>query len=104
MEMMVAYTNRLLDRWQDGFIRDVHQDMMSLTSEIVSKALFDVDITSEAEGVQVALDAVMDFNAQLSNQYLLPGWVPTPSNLRYQRAIQQLDAIVLSNYQSATSE
>jgi len=72
---MVAYTNRLLDRWQDGFIRDVHQDMMSLTSEIVSKALFDVDITSEAEGVQVALDAVMDFNAQL-NQYLLPGWVP----------------------------
>jgi len=65
---------------------------MSLTSEIVSKALFDVDITSEAEGVQVALDAVMDFNAQLSNQYF-PGWVPTPSNLRYQRAIQQLDRL-----------
>jgi len=41
-DVMVAYTNRLLDRWQDGFIRD--QDMMSLTSEIVSKALFDVDI------------------------------------------------------------
>jgi len=57
---------------------------------------------SEAEGVQVALDAVMDFNAQLSNHFTL-GWVPTP-NLRYQRAIQQLDAIVLSNYQSATSE
>jgi len=51
--------------------------MMSLTSEIVSKALFDVDIHEVAEGVQVALDAVMDFNAQLSNQYLLPGWVPT---------------------------
>jgi len=97
---MVAYTNRLLDRWQDGFIRDVHQDMMSLTSEIVSKALFDVDITSEAEGVQVALDAVMDFNAQLS-QYFQVGY--PPSNLRYQRAIQQLDDC-LSNYQSATSE
>jgi len=61
--------------------------MMSLTSGIVSKALFDVDITSEAEGVQVALDAVMDFN-----NCTLVGY--PPSNLRYQRAIQQLDAIV----------
>lgn len=67
---------------------------MSLTSQIVSKALFDVDIAGEVEGVQAALDAVMDFNAQLSNQYLLPSWVPTPSNVRYQKAIEKLDAIV----------
>jgi len=76
-DVMVAYTNRLLDRWQDGFC-DVHQDMMSLTSEIVSKALFDVDITSEAEGVQVALDAVMDFNAQLSNHIYFQVGYPLP--------------------------
>lgn len=93
-QVMVAYTNQLLNQWQDGEIRDVHQDMMSLTSQIASKTLFDVDITEETEGVQAALNAVMDFNAQLSNQYLVPGWVPTPSNLRYQRAIQQLDAII----------
>jgi len=93
-DVMVAYTNRLLEQWQDGEIRNIHQDMMSLTEEIVSKTLFDVDIREEAEGVQAALTAVMDFNAQLSNQYLLPSWVPTPSNLRYQRAIQQLDVVV----------
>jgi cytochrome P450 len=93
-QVMVAYANQLLGQWQDGEIRDVHQDMMSLTSQIASKTLFDVDITEETEGVQAALNAVMDFNAQLSNQYLVPGWMPTPSNLRYQRAIQQLDAII----------
>ncbi|HEY9667735.1 MAG TPA: cytochrome P450 [Coleofasciculaceae cyanobacterium] len=93
-EVMVAYANQLVNRWQDGEIRDIHQDMMSLTSQIASKTLFDVDITEETEGVQAALDAVMDFNAQLSNQYLVPGWVPTPSNLRYQRAIQQLNTII----------
>jgi len=49
-------------------------------------------LRGEAEGVQVALDAVMDFNAQLSNQYYFQVGYP-PSNLRYQRAIQQLDAI-----------
>lgn len=91
---MVAYANRLLDSWQDGSIRDLHQDMMSLTSQIVSKALLNIDIAGEISGVQAALNAVMDFNAKLSNQYLLPTWMPTPSNLRYQRAIQQLDAIV----------
>jgi cytochrome P450 len=93
-QVMVAYANQLLNQWQDGEIRDIHQEMMSLTSQIASKTLFDVDITEETEGVQAALNAVMDFNAQLSNQYLVPGWVPTPSNLRYQRAIQQLDAII----------
>lgn len=93
-QIMVAYSNQLLAQWQDDSIRDIHEDMMSLTSQIISKALFDVDIAGEVEGVQAALDAVMDFNAQLSNQYLLPGWVPTPSNLRYQKAIEKLDAII----------
>lgn len=91
---MVTYANRLLDSWQDGSIRDLHQDMMSLTSQVVSKALFNIDIAGEISGVQAALNAVMDFNAKLSNQYLLPIWVPTASNIRYQRAIQQLDEIV----------
>ncbi|MUL36914.1 cytochrome P450 [Gloeocapsopsis dulcis] len=93
-QVMVTYANRLLDSWQDGSIRDLHQDMMSLTSQVVSKALFNIDIAGEISGVQAALNAVMDFNAKLSNQYLLPIWVPTPSNLRYQKAIQQLDEIV----------
>ncbi len=105
-QLMVAYTNQLLDSWQDGSIRDLHQDMMSLTSQIVSKALFNVDIAGEIEGVQAALNAVMDFNARLSNQYLIPTWLPTPSNLRYSRAIQQLDAIVyrIINQHRASSE
>jgi cytochrome P450 len=93
-DVMVAYTNRLIEEWQDGQIRDIYKDMMSLTEEIVSKTLFDVDIRNEVFGLQAAFATVMDFNAQLSNQYLLPGWIPTPSNLRYQQAIQQLDAIV----------
>lgn len=93
-KVMVDYTQQLIDQWRDGEIRDIHQDMMLLTEEIVSKTLFDVDIKDEAEGVQAALNAVMDFNSNLANQYFLPGWVPTPSNLRYQRAIEQLDAIV----------
>ncbi|MDZ8187229.1 MAG: cytochrome P450 [Nostoc sp. ChiSLP02] len=93
-DVMVAYTNQLVEQWQNGEVRDIHQDMMSLTEKIVSKTLFGFDIRNEAFGVQTALDAIMDFNNQLSNQYLLPSWIPTPSNLRYERATKQLNAIV----------
>ncbi len=93
-KIMVAYTDRLLDQWQDGEVRDIHQEMMHLTAAIAAKTLLDVDLTGEAQDVEAALQAVMDFNAQLSNQYLVPGWVPTPSNLRYSRAIEQLDTLI----------
>jgi cytochrome P450 len=75
-------------------VRDIHQEMMHLTAAIAAKTLLDVDLTGEAQDVEAALQAVMDFNAQLSNQYLVPGWVPTPSNLRYSRAIEQLDTLI----------
>lgn len=93
-DIIVSYTNQLLEQWQNGEIRDIHQDMMSLTEKIVSKTLFGFDIMNEVVGVQGALNTVMDFNSQLSNQYLLPTWAPTPANLRYKRATQQLNAIV----------
>jgi hypothetical protein len=44
---MVAYTNRMLNYWQIGEIRDVHEDMMSLTLEIAAKTLFDADLAAE---------------------------------------------------------
>ncbi|MBW4429316.1 MAG: cytochrome P450 [Nostoc desertorum CM1-VF14] len=93
-DVMVSYTNQLVEQWQNGEVRDIHQDMMSLTEKIVSKTLFGFDIRNEVFGVQRALDAVMDFNNQLSNQYLLPSWIPTPSNFRYEQATKQLNIIV----------
>jgi cytochrome P450 len=93
-KVMVSYTNRLLQQWQEGEVRDVHQEMMHLTAAIAAKTLLDVDLTDEAQDVEAALQAVMDFNAQLSNQYLVPVWVPSPSNLRYSRAIDQLDTLI----------
>jgi cytochrome P450 len=93
-QVMVTYANRLLDQCSDGQVRDVHQDMMQLTAAIAAKTLLDEDITTKAEGVQDAIQAVMDFNAQLSNQYFVPAWLPTKSNLRYSKAIKQLDTLI----------
>jgi hypothetical protein len=44
---MVAYTTGCSNYWQIGEIRDVHEDMMSLTLEIAAKTLFDADLAAE---------------------------------------------------------
>lgn len=92
--LMIDYTQRLLEQWQDGEVRDIHSEMMNLALAIVAKALLDVDVAEEKESIHAVLDVVIHVNDQLMNQYLIPNWLPTPSNLRYQDAIRQLDSII----------
>ncbi|HKB37800.1 MAG TPA: cytochrome P450, partial [Gemmataceae bacterium] len=53
--IMVEYTERLLGRWRNGEVRDVHADMTQLTLEIIAKTLFDADVHVEAPEVGSAL-------------------------------------------------
>ncbi len=38
--------------------------------------------------------AVRHFEVRSSNMFLFPEWLPTPGNLRYRKAVQQMDQIV----------
>lgn len=93
--MMVAYTERMLDSWRDGQARDVQDDMMRLTLEIVAKALFDADVHEESGSVSVAMDITMKaFTARIGRIVNLPEWIPTPVNRRLVKAVKQLDSVV----------
>lgn len=93
--MMVAYAGRMLESWRDGQARDVQDDMMRLTLEIAAKALFDADVSGESAGASAAMDTVMKaFTARLGRIISLPEWIPTPVNVRLNRAVNALDAIV----------
>jgi cytochrome P450 len=101
-KIMVHYTERMLASWakipgRDGESRDIHQDMMRLTLEIVSMALFSVEIAPEKDRVAVALDTLMELS--MGARMLLPALfrrLPTRNNRRYERAIRTLDDIVYS--------
>jgi cytochrome P450 len=94
-DIMVAYTRRLLDRWQDGATLDMHKEMMRLTLEIVAKALFDADVAGKASDVGEALEVAMaNFIRRWKSLYPMPAWVPTPGNLRTRRAVRRLDEII----------
>ena len=96
-EVMTSCTNRLLLTWQDGQIRDVHQDMMRLAIEIVAKTLFGADIASQAETVVAAMQSATQYFETRGNNallFLLPDWVPIPDNLRFRRVVQWLDTLI----------
>ena len=94
-EPMTDYTERLLDEWDDGEVRNVHEDMMDLTLEIVAKALFDVDIQETGDDVGRALETVMAHSRRRTGRIVnVPEWVPTHGNLAYLRASRALDNVV----------
>ena len=96
-EVMVGYTERMLQDWKSGEDRDIHKDMMGLTLEIVTKTLVDADISGEAEKVGEALGAVMSYSSEQGSSLflrMLPESIPTPAVRRFDRAIQHLDEFI----------
>ena len=94
-EIMVAYAQRLIAAWQDGETRDVQQDMIRLTMEIVAKTLFDTEAGGEAEHVGAAMNFLLAaFDVRMSSLLPLPESWPTPTNVRLRRAVRQLDQII----------
>jgi cytochrome P450 len=94
--VMADSTARMIDQWRDGEARDVDRDMMQLTLEIVTKALFGTDLSADpAEVGRAVTDSREQLMYVLSTlEFLLPPAVPTPANLRLRRAVRRLDDIV----------
>ncbi len=94
-QVMVSYTERMLSEWRQGEIRDVDEEMMRLTMFIVSKTLFDADISETA---QKAGQAIQDLQAAANLEYRrafsVPLWLPTANNRKFRRSTAKLDDII----------
>ncbi|MEW6731701.1 MAG: cytochrome P450 [Acidobacteriota bacterium] len=96
-DIMAAYGARQRDRWQDGAQLDIAQEMMRVTLAIVGKTLFDADVESEAQDVQVAIADILEhFNLLILPFSELLDKLPfsLPSAKRFQKACARLDEIV----------
>lgn len=94
-ELMVAFTERMLQTWQSGEVRDVQEAMMRLTLEIIAKTLFDADVSGESAEVSAAMETVLaSFTARVNSLVRLPYSFPTPKNRRLARAVNRLDTII----------
>jgi cytochrome P450 len=93
--VMVDYTLRMLEHWQDGASLDLHAEMEQLALEIVGKTLFDADVANDAKEVGAALAVIMDqFISRWESVLPLPLGFPTPTNLRFNRTLKKLNAVI----------
>ena len=91
-DTMVRHADRTVARFRDGETRDIHDDMMRLTLDIVAETLFGADVGDAAERIAGALEILMERFAGFAA--VLPPWLPTPGNYRIKRAIQSMDDVV----------
>ena len=97
-EVIAPAAQAMLERWaqlRDQAEIDIDSEMMQVTLEVVGKALFSIDLRTDAprltRAVLTALDHVI-YRAQ--NPFAPPDWAPLPRNLRFRRALAELDAAV----------
>ncbi len=93
--LMVDYTERLMESWADGQVRDIQVDMMRLTLEIVAKTLFDAEMGGETAEVSAAMETLMhSFVASTASPVIIPRWIPTPMKVRVARTVRRLEQIL----------
>ena len=96
--MMTDCTLDMLDRWSGAAGRhepvDMTSEMMRLTLEIVGRALFTMDLTSQADTIGREITIANERFGQFDIGMVLP-WLPTPKNFRFRRAVDELRRIVL---------
>lgn len=94
-DVMVDYTKRIIASWEHGDLRDLHQDMMRLTLEIVVKTLFNADVSGDADKVRIVLsEIVQPFASQATLKWIADNRLPTKTHRSFNRAAKEIDNIV----------
>ncbi len=101
-DVMVQYTDNMLNTWHDGQHLDMDEQMMELTLKIVSQTLFKVDADEYTQTMGKILSILLRIGADFD---IFPNWVPTPKHRREERALQELDKILyalIENWREAS--
>ncbi|MCA1812556.1 MAG: cytochrome P450 [Halobacteriales archaeon] len=94
-DAMVRHAARARERFEPGQEHDMSQEMARLTLGIVAQTLFDADVEGDAADIGSALtDALVAFRSARLPVSELVSRLPTPSNVRLQRARVRLDAVI----------
>ncbi|HLK90105.1 MAG TPA: cytochrome P450 [Polyangia bacterium] len=94
---MVAAIARAADGWRPGEVRDIHQEMMGVTMNIVAGALFGADLSADASEIGRTISDLMEQFSRmlgLAARFQPPAWVPTPANRRLRESARKVDAVI----------
>jgi len=84
--------------WKPGEVRNVHEDMMSVTLNIVARTLFGADVSADAGHIGQIISELMEHFGRilgLAARFQPPAWVPTPTNRQFQASARKVDQVIL---------
>ena len=98
-DAMVAATRSQFDTWVDGQLIRLDEAASRLTLDVLTRSLFDLDL--DDDDAEVVADTASVLNEQLAVgnlTMLLPSWLPTPANRRFERTyaafVDRVDALI----------
>jgi cytochrome P450 len=96
-DAMVAATEKLLASWDaagEGPL-DMAEQMTRVTQEIIARTMFSSDVGEQTETLMEAFDVGLQY---LNQSMFMPipylEYLPTPTNLRFRRALRTLDEVM----------
>ena len=93
-DRMVGETAAWIDEREDGEEIDLYREMRLLTLGVLSSTLLGADVDGAEDVVLGAADATIDRADLRRPGNLLPDWIPTPTERRFQRSVRELEAFV----------
>ena len=92
---MIACTEKMLNGWRAADVRDVYDEMRALALELATKCLFNADMKSDGAIVRDVCNTITKtFASQGTPLWVLDNFLPTPNNLRFRKAMRQLDEVI----------
>jgi cytochrome P450 len=102
--VMTRAVGRMLESWKEKGERNIHEDLMRVTLEIVAQCLYGAEVTDAAERVGKAMEVVMGrFIVNASLAMLFRFDIPVLFARREWRAIRELNEIIGSIIQERRS-
>ena len=92
-QIMVDTTTRRINQWQTGAPIDIGHEMSLITRDIVTKALFNADVSAETQQLGEAIQVIQQTATRdMGTPFLLPDWMPGHKQTR--EAIQVIDTTI----------
>jgi len=94
---VISHTDTMCSQWEDGNVIDINKEMMHLTQNIVIDALFDSAVDRNSALLVDSLTTIMNSFPRMLfpySEYL--DNLPLPHNIRFRKALKNLDEIVYS--------
>ncbi len=96
-ETMTSISERMQQSWKNGAEVNLHESMVQLTLEIVAQALFGTSIDRYFDQLFRSISELAALtNLRNAMGLRAPRSWPTPGNLRFRRALRQVDSILFA--------